>query len=49
MSKADRNPGVLKDPNYSTYLNPPEPTFLSGPYKLHIRVYNQNRQKTRVW
>ena len=28
-----------------TNLNPPEPTFLSGPYKLHIRVYNKNRQK----
>ena len=31
------------------YLNPPEPTFLSGPYKFHIRVYNKNRQKGRVW
>ena len=28
------------------YLNPPppEPTFSSGPYKFHIRVYNRNRQ-----
>ena len=27
------------------YLNPPEPTFLSGPYKFHIKVCNKNRQK----
>ena len=31
------------------YINPPEPTFLSGPYKFHIRGYNWNRQKSRVW
>ena len=29
--------------NYS-YLNLPNPTFLSGPYKLHIRVHNKNLQ-----
>ena len=29
-------------------LNPPKPTFtfLQGPYKPHIRVYNENLQKT---
>ena len=31
------------------YLNPPKPTFLSGPYKSHIRVYNKNPQKSRFW
>ena len=30
-------------------LNLPNPTFLSGPYKLHIRVHNKNLQKSRVW
>ena len=40
-----RSPSTLAQP----YLNPPEPTFLSGPYKFHIRVYNKNRQKSRVW
>ena len=29
------------------YLNPPEPTFLQGPYTFHIRVYNKNLQKSR--
>ena len=28
-----------------TYLNPPEPTFLSGPYKFHIRVYKKTDKK----
>ena len=31
------------------HLNPPEPTFLSGPYTFHIRFYNKNRQKSRFW
>ena len=34
---------------FVVYLNPQEPTFLSGPYKFHIRVYNKNRQTSRVW
>ena len=26
-----------------------KPTFLSGPYKFHIRVYIKNLQRSRVW
>ena len=31
------------------YPKPPKPTFLQGPYKIHIRVYNKNLQKSRFW
>ena len=31
-----------------TALKPPKPTFLYGPYKSHISVYNKNLQKSRV-
>ena len=34
---------------YYGYLNLPKPTFLEGPYKFHIRVYNKNLHKSRVW
>ena len=28
---------------------PTKPYFLSCPYKSHIRAYNKNLQKSRVW
>ena len=39
----------ISGPRVWGYLHLPNPTLLSGPYKLHIRVRNKNLQKSRVW